>query len=193
MKQINDIKTVFMDMDGVLVDIISPLTKLTQEQSYYFNYDYAKQFPFGKWRILKEDVFTKLNMEFWRDAPFTPDGLDILEYFENMYGSENIYILSQPTGYDGCLEGKYNWIKKNIPDYRKRFLLGKPKWVVANDKSLLVDDCDRFVNNWIDNDGFGILVPRLWNSKYTKVKSLIEHKRNNAFNFEIKWKETEII
>jgi len=165
------IEIVFLDMDGVIVDLGSPLMTLPTNVIYNKSgkETYSQHYELGKWDIFDDSLFDNIGEEFWTNLNWTPDGKEILSGIEEKYGKDNVFILSTPTG-TGSLQGKYNWIQKNIPDYSKRYFFGNPKFACSGMNKLLIDDSDRNINQFIKAGGNGILVPRFWNSKYDLVE-----------------------
>jgi 5'(3')-deoxyribonucleotidase len=161
------IKTVFLDLDGCLVDFIGGACNL-----YGIDNPYDLPENLGKWEMynmipMKEDEFYRdMDYDFWRQLHWTEDGKDILDALEEMFGKRNICILSSPCRTDGCLQGKADWIRSEMPQYKRQFLLGNQKHFCAWDGASLVDDSDKNCDEFCAAGGEAILVPRPWNRNY---------------------------
>lgn len=163
------IKTVLLDMDGVLVDFMKGC------HSYHkIGYDYDVNYPYklGDWDFdLKlpmpaNQFWESLDSWFWDDLSWTKEGRYILALLESAFGARKIYLCSTPTLNPTSAEGKLTWIHKNLPEYKRRYILTPHKHLLANSETLLIDDCDKNVSEFIENGGKAITVPRKWNSKH---------------------------
>jgi len=159
----------FLDMDEVLVNCVVGASKF-----YGFKYSYNDYpYEFVKWDVMPppdmditpEDFWKGLDEDFWANLDWTFDGQKILKFVEEVFGQENICILTTPTGAQ-CSTGKIRWITKNIPQYSEQYLIGPAKSFCASDKSVLIDDADHKIEAFQKSGGYGVLVPRPFNSSY---------------------------
>jgi 5'(3')-deoxyribonucleotidase len=151
----------FLDLDGVLVDFVGGWCKL-------YNVDY----PYNDPKMLGIFYFTnftkvekpweKTDEEFWANLQPMPDMERILRIIENFFTPEDVCILSSPAG-KGSMEGKFRWVAKYLPQYKKQFLFGSTKEFAACPKRLLVDDANHNYDAWIKEGAPAILLPRPWN------------------------------
>ena len=157
--------TVFLDMDGVLVDFVGGALDL-----FGSDLDIAD----ARWNFPGQIGFTggedpafwdPLGYEFWANLEWTKEGQSLLNRLETLVGHNNIGLLSSPCHTEGCAEGKRAWIKKHLPQYQKHLFLGSAKHLFASRKKILVDDHDPNVENFQKYGGQSILVPRPWNSE----------------------------
>lgn len=166
----------FLDMDGVLVNWCKGAHKLHNIPLDDGNWPY-KRGPEG-WNWNRElgmstsELFADQGREFWANLDWMPDGKEILEVCEYHFGRENICLLTNPWNANGVIDGRFDWVLKNMPDYYDRILVGACKEMCASPESLLVDDYDANIDNWEDSNGVGFLLPRPWNSR--------EHVKNKA-------------
>ena len=148
----------FVDMDGVLVDFVVGIEK-------YYGIDLTEILKKGDWDFVKYLSIPKklfwngLSEEFWAKLPWTNFGEDLIDIVEERFGVENVCLFSTPTLSPNSLSGKYRWILKYLPQYKRRFLLGPPKSFCAHGKSLLIDDRDVNIDLFRKAGGVGILVP----------------------------------
>jgi 5'(3')-deoxyribonucleotidase len=167
------IKTVFLDMDDVLADFMKGLHKALNISYDYFNYPYEK----GNWDILgyqiKSDGGSLItfdqcndycNTSFWQDLEWMHDGYDILRAVFDKFPAEQIYLLTAPMPNLESASGKMIWVYENLPVYLKRTIITQaPKSLLAKPDTLLIDDKDENVEEFVKAGGYGILVPRPWN------------------------------
>lgn len=150
----------FLDLDGVLVDLVPSVLDF---YSLPWPYDNVKNK--GIWdlsSIYPEIRWQDLPVEFWAQLPKTREAEKILQLVESVFG-DNVCLLSNPSGPKSAM-GKSIWIENNMPKYRERSLLGKPKFFCASRRSMLIDDCDENVILFTAHNGSAILVPRVWNT-----------------------------
>ena len=182
------IKTVFLDMDGVLTNFLGGLHEALGVPYSYENYPYEK----GKWDMLTdintgfEDIpatFEQCNdcciTSFWQNLEWMHDGRDILEAIMNTLGLEKVFFLTTPMPNIESPTGKWMWVRDNLPIYLKRTIITQaPKSLLARPDTLLIDDKDENVEGFQKAGGNAILVPRPWNKlhKYSDVASQIVRK-----------------
>ena len=168
------INQLFVDMDGVFVNFLGGCLR-------YFRSDKTLEddWPKGVWGDDKtfmhmfgvdvKTLFKTINFNsFWSELDYTHDGKDFLK-FVNPYEP---VILTAPSF--ATATGKQIWIKQNLPQYyhSHRYLIGPAKKYVARPGAILIDDCDRNIDQWRDAGGTGILYPRPWNSLHYIADSL---------------------
>ena len=123
-------KKIFLDMDGVLVD-------------------YQKG--------IKEHSLEKPK-EFWKYLPPTKEFEQILSIVENYLNPSDIYVLSSPALYPECFSGKATWIRDHMPKYLPRLILTSHKYLLANPRTLLIDDHDKNTELFKQHKGKAFLV-----------------------------------
>ena len=168
-------KTVFLDLDGVLVDFLSGLHKALDVPYSYENYIYEK----GKWDMLADiklddDIpatFEQCNdcctASFWDNLEWMHDGRDILRAIMGTLGLEKVYLLTTPMPNLESASGKMMWVNGNLPIYLKRtIIIQASKALLAQPDTLLIDDKNENIDDFIAAGGRGILVPRPWNRFY---------------------------
>jgi len=155
------IKTVFLDMDGVITDFNKAVCKSFElpypPQVYHF-------FP-----KIRSQVDKFCTEGFWRNLEWMYDGRDILRAIMETLGLEKVYFLTgmMPNVESGT--GKLMWIRDNLPIYCNRVILHTlevPKYFLARPDALLIDDKDENVEKFRVAGGKAILVPRPWNKAY---------------------------
>jgi len=161
------IKTVFLDMDGVLTNFRKGVYK-----AFNIPYDFTKENPnyefwesWGKGATWKHVHEVCNSIEFWANLEWMPDGLEIYSIIRDKFETEQIYLLTNPlAGGDLTSAGKMKWIKKHLPDfYRHTIITASSKGLLAKPGTLLIDDHDKNVNEFKEAGGSAILVPQPWN------------------------------
>lgn len=166
-------KQLFLDVDGVLADWLKATFELRGVRyPDYTNGEWPyKRGPEG-WYFYREEGWTSTQLfagqasrEFWKNFKWTPDGKDILAICEKFFDG-NICLLTAPYEGDGVVDGRKDWIKREMPGYMDRTLVGKCKEAipVGNPNAILVDDWEENILSWRRAGGTGILLPRPYNS-----------------------------
>ncbi|MCK4824353.1 hypothetical protein KA005_51855 [bacterium] len=160
------IKTIFLDMDGVLVDIRKGI-----HGAFNKPYDYLTLSPLWKfWDDWSDVTFEMVNAacvsEFWAELKWTHDGRDILQTIWRTFNSKNIYLLTTPMPNLESAFGKMMWVNAWLPEYIKRTIITQaPKHLLARPDTLLIDDKNENIDEFIKAGGRGLLVPRPWNHR----------------------------
>ncbi len=165
-----DIKTVLLDMDGVIADFIGGACKAHGKESPYLH-----EANLGKWDIDKiwgmspEEFWEPLNsVEFWRCLDKTDEADYIVSALVGIYSVAGVAICTRPPDsfYGGAVDGKRQWIARHYPDLLDNMIFCVDKSLCAGREILLVDDNDMNVRRFEDNGGNSFLVPRPWNSSW---------------------------
>jgi 5'(3')-deoxyribonucleotidase len=151
-------RQIFLDMDGVLVDLHKPFA-----EHIGVPYEMLSQHMDFSFLVKPVELLWKgLDIQWWADLPWMPDGKQILTVCENMVGKDNVYICSHPANSISAA-GKLQWIEGNLPDYSSRYVLVKDKWTCASARTLLIDDHPDNILQFYQNGGAALLCPRRWN------------------------------
>ena len=177
------INTVFLDMDGVLVNFLSGLHKSLGVPYSYENYPYEK----GKWNMLTDikgfdDIPATFKQcddccttSFWQNLDWMKDGRDILHTIGYTLGLDKIYLLTTPMPNLESASGKMIWVKDNLPVYLKYTIITQaPKHLLARPDTLLIDDKDENVDGFREAGGKALLVPRPWNRAHLQADRTVE-------------------
>jgi len=161
------IKTVFLDIDGVLASFRKGVCNALNK-----SYDYTTMSSKWKfWEDWPDITFEMVNnvctFDFWQYLPWMHDGRDILQAIMDTIGLEKVYLLSTPMPNIESPTGKWLWVSDNLPIYLKRtIIIPAPKFLLAQPNTLLIDDKDENVEEFRAKKGNAILVPRPYNKKY---------------------------
>lgn len=119
----------------------------------------------------KNEFWSLFGEEFWASLPVSSELSNFIYWSRSAVERRNVYILTSATGVEGCLEGKRRWIIRNLGSkWIRKLITCKDKFVCAAD-SLLIDDSQKNVDEFIEAGGSAITVPRPWNPLWGKVAS----------------------
>lgn len=159
----NDI-TIYLDMDGVIVDFDKSARKLIKNydmQKPYFNGDLPSTPEYEKLRInLRFAVGRTKN--FWKDLEWTEDGKPLAKFILKNFSIEDIYILTthMPTDPTSC-PGKKEWIQREVPKIKRNHVIceAKKHRHVSSlmGRQILIDDRKKNIGDWVNAGGIGIL------------------------------------
>lgn len=159
----------YIDMDGVLADIISSICEGLKIDNPYDdpkNYGYDDLTKIPGLDVTKKEIFATMETyEFWTDMKVLPNAKTIVNTALERYGSENVTILTSATSKSVSLAGKFDWIKKKFPKI-KNFIISVNKGFCSASNHILLDDRIHVVDNFIAHGGKSILVPALHNSRH---------------------------
>jgi len=160
------IDRILLDLDGVLVNFVGGACKLHNKP-----WPYTKDEQ-GSWDI--ESLFgmtspafwSPLGYEFWRNLDPYPHMHQFVEALERKFGEEHICLLTSPPKQKGAIEGKIDFIRDHLPQYRRRFLVGPAKEFCASPRHALIDDSDANIEKFRYAGGQVFLVPGPWNHRF---------------------------
>ncbi len=138
---------IYCDMDGVLTDFKEAAEKLDKD---IFNMS-----PKEMWLLINNN-----SPNFWAKMNWMKDGVELWRFIKKY----NPFILTAIPGKNNpdrnkAIKGKEVWVEKNlgrktlskfIPTVSSK----KKKW--ANSKSILIDDREDLIDQWIKKGGIGI-------------------------------------
>ena len=151
-------------MDGVLVDFRKGI-----HDAFNKPYNYLTLSPLWKfWDDWPDVTFEMVNAacvsEFWAELKWTHDGLKILQAVIEKFN--DIYLLTTPMPNFESATGKVLWVNKQIPVFNRRLIITRAsKSLLAGPDTLLIDDKDQNIDEFIKAGGQGLLVPRPWNHR----------------------------
>lgn len=162
------IMKLFLDMDGVLVDWCKGAHNLHGVSWTPGVWPYPTGSEGWDWHktigMADDELFTPMDSAFWANLDWMEDGKRLLNLCEKYVGFHNICLLTSPHNLSLSVSGRMAWIRSNLPEYVNKVLFGVPKEMCASRNTILVDDYDKNINKWVDNNGIGLLLPRPWNS-----------------------------
>lgn len=157
-------RRIFLDMDGVLVDWVGGALRLLNRPSPYTHGQNVGRELLASLGEDPAQFWSCCGREFWRELEPTAECCEIVRLCLDMVGIENLAILSHPQELPGCASGKRDWIQKHLPTLSPHVILTEAKHFCAYPNTLLVDDSDKMINRFREAGGYGLLIPRPWNS-----------------------------
>ncbi len=164
-------RQIFLDMDGVIVDLQCPLKDM-------HNFDVNLAFHRHELQLTEEQLWGKTDAGWWAGLPWMPDGRGILAVCEDAVGPENVIICSTPANWPGSADGKLRWIREQMPNYARRFVLTPNKSCCANARTLLIDDYASNCLAFRQAGGASLLCPRPWNCECDPQDSAVDYLRS---------------
>lgn len=137
--------TLFVDLDGVLVDFAKGYEELT-------GLDTRSNFIKGD-----EMFWAPVDAEgpaFWATLDWMPDGRTLWSYIKKY----KPYILSSPSRSQSSRVGKQAWVRINTPNSINKLLLypRHEKQIFAAPHHILIDDLEKTIIEWREKGGIGI-------------------------------------
>jgi len=169
------IDTVFLDMDGVLVDFVGGICRAHKRENPYRTTTARGYYQIETLLELPWDKFARpmKRPKFWEDLEWTSDGRRILESVERVVGEENVFLLTRATK-TAALSGKARWVQRHMPSYADRFITARHKNRLASPTTVLVDDCNENCDEFEARAGKAVLVPRAWNRGWPDAGGAVE-------------------
>lgn len=153
--------TIYLDMDGVIVDFLESfykLTKLATGKSYDYN-DFLAKYGLKKSQELIDSVLKKAGISFWSDMkPMSNYNLLVDYILDNFM---EVYVLSsiEKGGPDAEI-GKREWLRKNHVNIPMSNVITvsscRQKKKYADDDKILIDDYVNNIQDWKQAGGIAI-------------------------------------
>lgn len=149
-----------LDVDGVLTAFWKHAADIHGRPDPYPEHDnyYMEKI----WGISAKDFFAPMGYDFWITMPLTDEAPRLLQLVADNFADS--CLLTSPCETVGCVQGKVDWIKKNLPQYRRKTLIGACKEFCAMPRMVLIDDRAENIESFVAAGGHGILFPRPYNA-----------------------------
>jgi 5' nucleotidase, deoxy (Pyrimidine), cytosolic type C protein (NT5C) len=156
--------TCYLDMDGVLVDFTNGAFRLhnTFLAPHETDWDFCIKMGFA--HATDPAFWGPMDAKFWANLDWTVEGRELLDGVEKLFGNNVVLLTAPPPGSLEATAGKIEWVRKHLPQYESRLMVGKAKHLLAGPRKILVDDNDTNVFKFNEHGGSSVLVPRPWNS-----------------------------
>lgn len=161
-------KIIFLDMDGVLVDLLSAIESyfcLPAGKLYKTKIPHSIHLDVG---MTKEDFWNKFdNIDFWASLPKYPWSDDLIHCCLNKIdlGYRTMILTSPSKIAVNSATGKLMWLNKHYPFFisANEVIITNNKNSLAGDGRILIDDTIKKVNEFEYAGGKGILFPQKYN------------------------------
>jgi len=145
-ENINGNYTIYSDMDGVLVDFDKRFKRFSNGVAPT---EYEQKFGKDKfWEIIDGT-----GVRFWVGMDWMSDGKQLWNYIKEY----NPTLLSSPSRSNYSRIGKRIWRKRNLPSTKLVLARAANKQNYADPNSILIDDRESNIDQWIKAGGIGIL------------------------------------
>ncbi len=159
-------KVIFLDMDGVCVDLHAALSRLHGREDLIDNYPKGTDELHIVFGMDEDEMWKPVNAMgsvFWRYLPALP-------WFVNLHCALQqiapVVFLTSPGSASqapDAARGKIEWLRDQFGDDFMHYVLTPNKAVLARPNAVLVDDRDVFVKAYREAGGQAVLFPRQWN------------------------------
>lgn len=143
--------TIFVDLDGVLVDFDKGYKELTGYNTSHAKLQDKEEF----WKLLNNSLEQKniTEKDYWSNLEWMKDGKQLWNYISRY----NPYILTAPSRNPESQEGKKEWVENNI-GYVKKVIFSSSykKQLYSKPNNILIDDREDIIKKWNDRGGIGI-------------------------------------
>jgi len=113
------------------------------------------------------DEVTRADL--WRTAPKSPQCDWLMEIAADIVGRDQVLLATTPTKDPQCHADKLEWIWENLPPWiHRQYNLTPRKWCLAKPGVILFDDHIANCEEFIEEGGEALLVPRPWNPDHVK-------------------------
>jgi len=162
--------TIYLDMDGVLCDFVTPALKLVGVD--------AKRSDVTDWDIPKalgidHDVFWEPLLaapaNWWIRLPVY-EWTNALLYAARRHTDEKALVTTPIS--PASAAGKWLWGRLHAPVFM--FFTAQDKSFYAQPNSLLVDDCPANIDAWRAAGGKAILFPQSWNGNKLSIDDVLD-------------------
>lgn len=156
---------IFLDMDGVLADFKGGVEICFEtDLSKYMSYDLHT--PLGLTLSEFWGRISDLGPVFWEQLPYLDHAMKV---YKLCITYADTWFLTSPSQDRKAYEGKVLWLHRvlglSLPYAVDRILVTKHKSLLANPNSMLIDDLEHNVLNFVEAGGLGFLFPAPWNDK----------------------------
>lgn len=116
----------------------------------------------------KNEFWCCFDQGAWASVPVSDEFPAIMCAARAIVGDKNVYVSTRPVPYPGCLEGKRQWLARNMPrGMEENYFIGRDKFCCAKEGALMIDDVEKNCADFIKEGGNAILFPRPWNSIFS--------------------------
>lgn len=155
---------IYCDMDGVLTDFDNQFKRYVGVSPSVYDKTHSQSEFWGE--------IEKAGIAYWIGMEWMPQGKKLWNYIKNF----DVEILSAPSRSKLSVDGKKIWVKTMLkPTPKLNLVRAVEKQKFANPNSILIDDKEENVNQWISAGGIGILAKRdNIDSVIQKLKKYVE-------------------
>ena len=141
--EVSEDYSIYVDMDGVLTDFDKAYIDITGKHPDSFE---SNDDEFWK-------PIDKAGVAFWEQMKWKPDGKSLWKVLKKYKPS----ILSAPSKSPSSSIGKRKWVSREIGSVNLILIKASLKQTYATPTSILIDDMEKNITQWVAAGGIGIL------------------------------------
>jgi len=154
--------TIYVDMDGVLVDLVGKLVKEFKQVIHWEPGKYSLTDVFA----ITVSQWENLSIDWWASLDKTIEADQIVNIVQS-YGK--LRIATAPSS-QLCIKGKFDWLRKHYPFIKEEnIFFVDSKWQLADPNTILIDDHTETVERFEKAGGKAFLYPRHWNASHAEA------------------------
>lgn len=154
------IKRVLLDLDGVLVDFNGSVQRLFGVRDIEV-LDWSLEKYIG---VSEKEMWSRIDEQgpyFWANLPRYPWYAELMATVLDY----DFTIATTPSKDPYSAYGKRLWLQQNLGREFTNYMIGKQKWLMARQDTVLIDDKDDNCKAFEQHGGHAIVFPQPWNSR----------------------------
>ena len=166
MDEEEEVKMVFLDMDGVLVDFIGGVEDIWGKASNSDKWDLG-----ARYGVSDNEVWQAIahgGSDFWKNLRPTAQFPEIVAVVRE--AGTPFYLATSPSLSPDCARGKTEWIQKYFGRGFRDYFITPKKELLSQPGRFLVDDRTENCREWDARGGTSMLYPQPWNSQGSAVE-----------------------
>ncbi|MBN1663964.1 MAG: hypothetical protein JW943_10215 [Deltaproteobacteria bacterium] len=163
--------TIYLDMDGVCTDFASAGIQANghEPSRVFFTWDQSFRGEFHPYKVMGIDRDTYWNAIAQKGEAFWVN-LREYEWYPELMNSLSrmgkVIFLTSGAYAPWSLSGKLKWLQYRFGHDFQSYIFTSAKYLLANPRSILIDDYENNVDEFRQNGGKAILFPQIWNRNY---------------------------
>lgn len=163
---------IFIDMDGVLCDITTPVLRLHGREELIERWPVGTYYLHEAMQLTAAETWKPVNeagTSFWAELPRYEWAEQLVALCESLAGEQCVKIATAPTDSHLSAAGKVIWLQRHFGGRfadPRRYMMGGEKALLAAPFRILVDDNDENVSLFRAKGGQAVLVPQPWNAMH---------------------------
>ncbi len=172
----SQIKTIFLDLDGVCCQWWETAHKLfphaapipeTGTLSYWVSEH------IGVHKDIVDGAVNERGVDFWADLPEYPWFFDLYNGLCRV-GPEVIFLTASGH-FPFAPNGKLAWMQSRLGERFDDFVITRHKHLLANPFSILIDDSPAMIDSFSKAGGHGVMFPQRWNALHEFAGNPVPH------------------
>lgn len=160
---------ILLDMDGVLADFFTSALKALNANSK--RDPITPQQYVEKQEFAMDKVFNITASKFWQTIETNDfwQNLKPMEHADNLLSYLRMFkipivIASSPSFHSTCIPSKVAWLYHYYGIRVTDCMFGSKKYLMAKPGTLLIDDSQKNIDNFIHHEGQAVCIPSNWNT-----------------------------